>query len=55
MSWAIIDGISNWKRVKPTSADGVSNILMILSTAKANSRKVDVYINGNEIEQATLR
>jgi hypothetical protein len=55
MAWAIVDGISGWKRVKPTSADGVVNILLILSTAKANGRNVDVYINGNDIEQATLR
>jgi hypothetical protein len=55
MVWAIVDGISGWKKVRSTSVDGVENILLILSTAKANGRNVDVYINGNEIEQATLR
>ena len=55
MAWAIISGISGYKRIKTTSADGVSNIFMILSEALANNRKVDVYINGAYIEQATLR
>jgi hypothetical protein len=55
MAWAIIDGISGWKRIRPTCVDGVTNILLILSAAKANGRNVDVYINGYYIEQATLR
>ena len=55
MAWAIVDGISGWQRVKPTSTDGVANILLILSTAQANGHKVDVYVNGGFIEQATLR
>lgn len=57
MAWAIIGGISGWKRIKPTSTDGVSNIFTILSVALANGRNVDVFISadGNNIEQATLR
>lgn len=55
MAWAIIDGISGWKRIRPTSVDGVANIFLILSVARANNRKIDVYIKDNYIEQATLR
>lgn len=55
MAWAIISGISGWKRIKPDSSDGVTNVFMILNAALANNRKVDVYINGAYIEQATLR
>lgn len=55
MAWAIISGMSGWKRIRPTSADGVTNILLILSMALANNRKVDVLIDNNEITQATLQ
>lgn len=55
LAYAIINGVSGWKRIRPTSTDGVTNIFMILSTARANGRKVDVYIKDNYIEQATLR
>jgi hypothetical protein len=55
MAWAIINGISGWKKIRPTCVDGVSNILLILATAKANGRNVDVFINGSYIEEATLR
>ncbi len=54
-AWAIVSSISGWKRVKPASTDGVTNVFMILSAALANNRKVDVYIRDNHIEQATLR
>jgi len=55
MTWAFIDGINGWQRIKTTSVDGVNNITIILSTALANSRTVDVYIDNGYIEQATLR
>jgi hypothetical protein len=55
MAWAIIDGISGWRKIRPTSNDGVTNIFMILSTARANNRRVDVYIRDGYIEMATLR
>lgn len=55
LAYAIIAGISGWKKIRPTSTDGVTNIFMILSVARANNRKVDVYISDNYIEQATLR
>lgn len=55
-AWAIIGGIAGWKRVRPNAADGITNIFMILSAARANGRNVDVYIDGSDqITQATLR
>lgn len=54
-AWAIIGGISGWKRIQPASADGVTNVYMILCVALANNRSVDVFIDGTNITQATLR
>lgn len=57
MAWAIIDGVAGnkWLRVRPNAADGVTNVFILLSIAKANGRRVDVLVNGDFIEQATLR
>ena len=55
MAWAIIDGISGWLRVRPGTADGVTNVFIILNVAFANNHRVDVYVRNNYIEQATLR
>ena len=41
---AIIEGLTGWKQVAPTSVDGVSNVLNILTVAQANGRRVNVYI-----------
>lgn len=54
MAWAIIEN-SNWLRVKPNTADGVTNVFMLLCEALANDRKVDVLIRDGQIEQVTLR
>ena len=54
MAWAIIDG-SGWLSVKPSSADAVTNVFMILCEALANNRKVDVFIQDGQIAQATLK
>jgi hypothetical protein len=49
-AYAIIEGISGWTRISPTSSDGVTNVLDILSVSKANGKKVNVYIDsGNQI------
>lgn len=56
MAWAIISGVgSGWLRITPASPDGVSNIHIILSVALANNRQVDVFVQNNEIKEATLR
>lgn len=53
-AWAIFDGISGWKRIKPGAADGVSNLAALLSTAKTHDRRVNVFLNGNDVERAVL-
>jgi hypothetical protein len=56
-AWAIINGvgISGWISIRPASADGVTNVFMILCTALANNRKVDVLIENGQILEATLK
>jgi anaerobic glycerol-3-phosphate dehydrogenase len=53
--YAIVSGVSGWKKVKTGSGDGVTNVHIALSAAIANGRKVDVYIVSNMIERVTLR
>ncbi len=53
--WVMISGVAGWKKVRPNAADGVTNVFIILSTALANGRNVDVFINGDQVERATLR
>jgi hypothetical protein len=55
--WAIISGvpITGWISIKPASADGVSNVFLILSLALATGRHVDVFIPNGQIQEATLR
>ena len=57
MAWAIIPGVGipGWIRIRPATPDGVTNVFMILCAALANSRRVDVFIQGGSITQATLR
>jgi M6 family metalloprotease-like protein len=45
---AIIDGLSGWKRIAPSSTDGVTNVLDLLKVAKANNRNVNTYIDSND-------
>ena len=42
--WAhtIIEGYDGWRRIKPTSSDGVTNILIILKTAVAYNKNVNI-------------
>jgi hypothetical protein len=48
MAWALIEGISGgYKRIRPTSADGVTNIHLLLSAAGANNLSVELYILNN--------
>jgi hypothetical protein len=55
MAWAIISGVAGWKRVRPASSDGVTNVFALLCAARANGRLVDVYIHANQITQVTLK
>lgn len=54
-AYAIINGISGWKKVKTGASDGVTNVFLMLCTARANNRTVDVYIKSNLIERVVLR
>ncbi len=53
-AWAMFVGMSGWKRVRQGSADGVGNITELLSTAKAHGRKVNVYLQNDQIERALM-
>lgn len=53
--WVIVSGISGWKKVNPGSNDGVTNVHLALCAARANNRKIDVYIVSNKIERVTLK
>ncbi len=44
-----IDGLRGWLRIKPTSSDGVTNVLDVLTAAVANGRRVNIYIDANQI------
>lgn len=47
-AFAVIESLSGWRRINPTSADGVGNVLDILGTAKANGKKINVYIDSDD-------
>ena len=52
--YAIIEGVSGWKRLYPATEDGVSNLFGLLCVAKASNRRVNVYIqNINNVEYIT--
>lgn len=52
--WAIFSGLAGWKRVQPGSPDGVGNVASLLATAKTHGRKVNVYINADQVERALM-
>lgn len=52
--WAYFSGLTGWKLVKQGAADGVANLAELLSTAKAHGRKVNVFLQGNNIERALM-
>ncbi len=53
-AWAIV-GSSGWIRIKPSTPDAVTNMLVALNEALANNRKVDIKVANGQIEQVTLR
>ena len=52
--WAIVSGISGWKRVKTGAKDGVSNVFTALNAARAGGKRVDVYIVSDNIERVVM-
>jgi hypothetical protein len=53
-AWAIVGGLSGWKKIKPATADGVTNLFIMLCSARANGRNVDVYVVNDMIERVVL-
>ncbi len=44
---AIIEGFDGWRRIKPGSADGITNILIILKTAVSYDKRVNVLFEAS--------
>ena len=44
-SWANLDGGTGWKRIKEGNTDGVTNLTVLLNSAHANGRTVNVDID----------
>ena len=53
--WAIVSGISGWKKIKTGNDNGVSNVFHTLNAARAGGKRVDVYIVSNLIERVVMR
>lgn len=54
--WAILSNApGTWRQIKTGSADGVTNVFLMLCAARANNRNVDVYIVSNMIERVVLK
>ncbi|MCE7042487.1 hypothetical protein [Dyadobacter sp. CY312] len=44
-----VPGMTGWLSIKPTSTDGVTNVISILTAAVASGRGVNVEITANTI------
>ena len=54
-AWAHLAGTSAWHKILPGSGDGVTNVHLILTAAKANNRQAYVVRDGgNNIVQAYM-
>lgn len=55
-AWAHLPSPSSgWRKVKPTSTDGVTNVFLLLTLAKANNRQAHVSLDSsNEITAVYL-
>lgn len=47
-AWANIAGVG-WLKIKPGSADGVTNIFIMMNAAKANNRTVNVSTDASNL------
>jgi uncharacterized protein YbjT (DUF2867 family) len=45
--WAHIAADNKWHRILPGAADGVTNVFLLLSSAKANNRQAYVVLDAN--------
>ena len=47
-AWAHLAGTNAWHRILTGAADGVTNVHLVLSAAKANNRQVYVVLDANK-------
>lgn len=47
-AWAHLAGTNAWHKILTGAADGVTNVHLILSAAKANNRQVYVVLDANK-------
>ena len=47
-AWAHLAGTGAWHKVLPLSTDGVTNVHVLLATAKANNRQVYVVFDASK-------
>jgi C1A family cysteine protease len=52
-AWAYFAGYG-WRRIQPGTADGITNMLALLTYARVRDRKVTVYADGDNVYQAYL-
>jgi hypothetical protein len=44
-AWAHLAATNAWHKILPGAADGVSNVFVILSTAKGNARQAHIVLD----------
>ena len=49
-----IAGKTGWLQISPSSTDGVTNVLDILTAAVADQRKVNVLIESNKVKSVYM-
>ncbi len=47
-AWSNISGMG-WRRIKDGAADGVTNLFVLFNAAKANGKKVHVYVDSSNL------
>lgn len=54
-AWAHLAGTNQWNKILPGAADGVTNVLLLLTAAKASNKQAHVVLDANKnIVQAYL-
>jgi hypothetical protein len=46
-AWAHLAATNTWHKILPGSADGVTNVHLILTAAKANNRQAYIVLDGS--------
>jgi hypothetical protein len=54
-AWAHLAGTNAWHKIAPNAADGVTNVHLVLTAAKANGKQAYVVLDGaNNITAAYM-